>query len=224
MADQVRIPMAIDGGSKSAVAFATPGALKPRFLVYELPTHLGMGRFCRAMAEELEPFIREHGITDCAVEAPIIVPHKHTDAQPCPACGQYKRKINGFEVDKAFGVVHAVEMACDMAGIRAARRIARSTVVLHIAGTGRGTRKQFKTYCLLGCQRKGWNLTDEDCADAGATLDYFCHDEKIKVGWNTQPAPGPMFAGIPGVRIEPENNKFAQRVLRAAGSFDAGKG
>lgn len=218
--------MTIDGGTISGYALTKPGLVKPMIGFFRLPPTDRIGRFCRSMSEILVPFARLHGVTEFGIEAPIIVSHKDQHAEPCPKCGKVDRSLNAKEVDKLFGIVHAVEMAADELGI-ACERIARGTVCLHVAGTGRGTSKQLKTYCLLACQRKGWNINyqsipeaAEDVADAACTLDYYTWKHRIPVGWNNQPAPGPMFEQQAGVRIEPSNKKAAARVLNSALSFE----
>lgn len=216
--------MAIDGGTLSGYAHVVPGAPKPAIGLVKMPDTKFMGRFCGTMVDWLVPFAQLTAITEFAVEMPIIVQHKdQSNGGACPHCGRMDTSLNAREVDRVFGIVHAVEMAADRLGIPC-RRMARGTVVKHIAGTGRGNRHQFKQYCLLGCQRKGWNITSEDVADAAATLDCYCSEEKIQVGWDTSPAPFPLFEGPPGVRIDRGNEIAASVLVNRAMSFDAGKG
>lgn len=204
----MRIPLIIDGGSTCGWALVKEGMLKPRAGEVEMPDTKNIGRFCNAFAEWMIPFCQLEGVTEVGVEAPIISDHGGSG-------------VNVHEVDKLFGIVHAVEMAADRLGIRC-ERISRGTVCKHVSGTGKGTRRQLKTYCMLACQRKGWKTASEDIADAMATLDYWTWKEKIPVGWNNQPAPGPMFATA-GVVIDKSNQIAAARILNKALSFDGDK-
>lgn len=205
-----RIPLLIDGGSTTGYAYALPGAPKPKCGTVEMPSTQNIGRFCNAMADWLMPFCQEAGITEVHVEAPIISDHGGSG-------------VNIHEVDKLFGIVHAVEMCADRMEFPTVERLARNTIVKHVAGTGRGTRKLFKTMCLLAVQRKGFNTMSEDIADAIAALDYFTWREKIPVGWNNEPAAFPLFEGN-GVRIEPSNERAAKKLINSALSFDRDKG
>lgn len=205
-----RIPIMIDGGTLTGHALWKPGQAKPTAGLAKMPSiegGIGKGAYMNAFADWFMPYCQMQGVTEAGIEAPIISDHG----------GQ---GVNIHEVDKNFAIVHAVEAACDRLGIRC-ERIARSTVCKHIAGVGKGTTKQLKNYCMVGCQRRGWNVTDHNVADALATLDYYVFKERIEVPWNCQPAPGPLFEGLPGTRIEKSNVKAAERLINKAISFTA---
>lgn len=197
----------IDGGSKTGHALWKPGLAKPIAGLVLMPSIEGTskGAYMNAFADWFIPYCEAHGVTEVGIEAPIISDHGGAG-------------VNIHEVDKNFAIVHAVESAADRLNIRS-ERIARSTVCKHIAGVGKGTTKQLKNYCMVGCQRRGWNVTDHNVADACATLDYYVFKEHIAVPWNCNPAPGPLFEGLPGVRIEKTNQDAAKRLLNSALSF-----
>ncbi len=215
--------LAIDCGTITGWALWKPGLEKPRTNIAKMPDTKDMGVFAGEMCLWLKAFCGLESVTQIVVESPIVVQHKDkSEGAACPECGRSDTTINGTEIDKLFGLVHAVELAAYMINIPCSRAF-RSTVVKHIAGVGRGTRKQFKTYCLLGCQKKGWAVTSEDMADALATLDWFTWDRRIAVPWNNQPAVGAIFEQQPGVRIEPSNRQAAKALIRSAISFEAAK-
>lgn len=197
----------IDGGMLTGHALFKPGHAKPIAGLVKMPSvdGTGKGAYMNAFHDWFVPYCQLQGVTEAGIEAPIISDHGGSG-------------VNIHEVDKNFAIVHAVEAACDRLGIRC-ERIPRGTVCKHIAGVGKGTSKQLKQYCFVGCQRRGWNVTDHNVADACATLDYYVFKERIEVPWNCNPALGPLFeAG--GVRIEKTNKAAAQRVMRSALSFD----
>lgn len=200
----VRIPMAIDGGRYAGWAIAPPGSPKPKAGPLELGPNLGAWN--RELETALFMLIDQFSVTEIIHEAPIISDHGGSG-------------VNIHEVDQAMtfraivrGVAYERGLMFDC--------VARSTVVKHIGGVGRGTSRQFKDYCILGCQRKGWNPVtpkgepDENVCDALSTLDWYAWDRKISVGWNCQPAPGPLFAtNKPHIKdLSPK----AQEMVRAA--------
>lgn len=209
--------LAIDGGTTSGWALWKEGQSKPRASTLQLPDTKNISIFAGEMCLWIKGFCGLENVTQVVVESPIIVQHKN--GEKCEVCGRSDASINGTEIDKLFGIVHAVELAAYLIDIPCSRA-PRSTVVKHIAGTGRGTRKQFKQYCLLGCQRRGWDVTSEDMADALATLDWYTFDRRIPVPWNNSPAPGPIFEQQ-GVRIEKSNKVAAAKLLNKALSFSA---
>lgn len=216
----MRCVLAIDGGTTTGWALWRPGLMKPRASTLNMPDTKNIAIFAGEMALWIKGFCNLEGVTEIVVESPIVVQHK--DGEKCSVCGRSDTSINGTEIDKLFGIVHAVEIAAHLIELPCTRA-PRSSVVKHIAGVGRGTRKQFKTYCLLGCQRRGWNVTSEDMADALATLDWYTFDRRIDVPWDNQAAAFPIFEGQKGVRIDDGNRRAAKMLERSALSFDRAK-
>lgn len=180
--------LTIDGGTTTGWAHWRDGMPKPRGNTVIMPDVDRIGRFMNAFADWMMPFAKMEGVDQIVVEAPII--HDHGG-----------RGVNIYEVDKNFGIVHAVEAAADRLEIPC-MRISRGKVAAHFAGKGSGTRKQLKTACLLNAQRcRGWNVKSEDIADALAVLDWYAFTYNIPVPWDCRKNPFP-FTGDGELKLE----------------------
>lgn len=172
---------------------------------------ISMGRWMREFLDWAVPFARLEGVTDIITEAPFISDHGGSG-------------VNIDEVEKNITLTGTAGLLAVELGIESHRfrKIARSTVCAHFIGNGRGTRKQFKTGCMLGCQRKGWNVKTEDMADALATLDWYCfvNRSEFQVPWDCKPGP-PLFQATPALTKITKDNKVAgAKLLNRALSFD----
>lgn len=202
--------LALDPGQRCGWALAKEGAQKPRAGVVEMPdAGKDIGRWANAFREWLVPFARLEAVTDVVSEAPIIAMHSGVP------------DIN--VVVKHVGILVVSSMVVDELGLLPLVRANRSTVCKHFTAVGSGKRKELKARCLLHAQGKGWNVSSEDMADALATLDWFVHDRDIPVGWDCQPAAGPLFQGQ-GVFAPTKKEKVASaKFLNKALSFDRGE-
>jgi hypothetical protein len=215
----MRCVLALDLATTAGWALFKDGLSKPRASTVKMPDidpeegkavpDIAMGKWMEAFLEHFVPFASLEGVTDIVTEAPFISNHGGSG-------------VNMYEVEKNITLTSAAGLLAVRLGARF-KKIARSTVCAHFIGNGRGTRKQFKTGCLLGCQRKGWNVTSEDMADALATLDWYCHFNRIDVPWDCKPGL-PLFQGSPGTTITKANKIASATLLNKALSFDRATG
>jgi len=216
----MHIPLSIDGGTTTGWALVQEGAAKPRAGLVQMPdVEKDIGWWGEAFIEWLVPFSRLENVTEIVMEAPYIA--QHVD----PETG--KSTVNANEIEKLVSLAAFTAYGARLLNIPF-RRVARSTVCKHFIGvvpgqkldSGRRVDRKYIKGAFLGfCQRKGWNVTSEDMADALGTLDWYVHDRDIKVGWNCQAAIGPLFERD-GVRIDPQNRAAAARLINRALSFD----
>lgn len=213
----------LDPGTNCGWGLAGEGWAKPRGGVYELPdVERDIGLYAEAFVDWFVPFARLEGVTDVVAEGPLIVQHRDKETG--------KTSVNMNEIETLVGIYTIAAYATRILGLPKMTRAARSTVCKHFIAVGGGPnyrRKYLKTATVLMCQRKGWGVTlpdetkpSEDLADAKATLDWYVYDRKIKVGWDCQPLPGPLFQGQQGVRIDDSNKAAAARTLNSVLSFD----
>lgn len=225
--------ISLDLGTLTGWALWQPGWSKPRVGLAEMPdVERDMGWWGESFLEWLVPFCRLNGVTEIVVEAPIIVPHKRAGSQPCPTCGHVKTDINAHEIEKLVGLSAFAALGARQLTVPF-HRAARSTVCKHFIAVvpgqkmkdgRRADRKYLKGAFVIQCGRKGWNTQSEDIADALGTLDWFLYDRDVAgVPWNCDPAPGPLFEGLPGVRIEKANQVAAKRLVDNALKFDREK-
>jgi hypothetical protein len=180
----MRSVLALDPGSRTGWAlFKTDaGMQKPRAGFVDMPdAGKDIGRWANAYKEWLLPFARLSDVTDIVSEAPIIAMH---GGNP---------DIN--VVIKHVGILVVNAMCADELELPRPEMAYRSKVCKHFTAVGSGKSKELKARCMLHCQKKGWNVTDLNTADALATLDWFVHERGIEVPWDCQPAAGPLFTG-----------------------------
>lgn len=205
-----RIPLALDPGDRTGWALAKPGLAKPRAGFVDMPdAGKDIGKWANAFEDWLMPFARLEGVTDIVSEAPIIALH---GGNP---------DIN--VVVKHVGILIVAAKVADRLELPPVVRANRSTVCKHFTAVGAGKRRELKARCLLHCQTKGWAVTDENVADAIATLDWFVHDRGIDVGWDCQPCAGPLFTaeqGMKGTRIDKDNKIAAAVLLNKVNTFN----
>lgn len=210
--------LSLDLATITGWALYKPGLVKPRANFITMPEiestdekavpDIAMGKWMDAFIEWTIPFAQLEGVEHVVCELPYISDHGGAG-------------VNIHEVEKNITLTSAASYIAFKIGARF-KKVARSKVVKHVAGVGSGTRKQFKGWCMLAVQRKGWNTTSQDIADALCTLDWYCFDQRIDVPWNCNPAPGPMFA-TPGVAAPTKTEQAASaKFLNKALSFDKG--
>lgn len=219
------VVLALDPGTCCGWALAGEGMAKPRGGVYDLPdVERDIGLFAEAFVDWIVPFARLEKVTRIVAEGPLIVQHRDKITG--------RTSVNMHEVETLVGIFTIAAYATRILGLPKMTRGGRSTVCKHFIACGGGEnykRPYLKAATIAMCQKRGWNVTlpngevSEDLADAKATLDWFVHDQGIKVGWDCQPAAGPLFQGQPGVRIDASNQRAAARVLNSAISFERGK-
>jgi len=226
----MNVPLSIDGGTLTGWGLWRPGLPKPRGGVLEMPdVERDIGWWGEAFLDWVIPFSRLEGVTEMVFEAPIIVKHKRAGAERCQACGQTKSDINFHEVEKLVSLSAFAKFGARQLGIPF-RSVQRGVVSKHFVGVGPRDKdfnsKYLKSAFIVCCQRKGWEVASakhpQDLADALGTLDWYVHDRGIKVPWNCQPAPGPLFEQR-GVRIDATNQAAAKRLINSALSFDREK-
>lgn len=222
----MRSILSLDLATTIGWALWKEGMARPRANIATMPTierdpvsnklpDIAMGRWMKEFLAWGEAFARLEGVTDIITEAPFISDHGGAG-------------VNMDEVEKNLTLTGDAGLLAVILDIPAYqfKKVARSTVCAHFIGSGRGTRKQFKTGCLLGCQRKGWNVKSEDMADALATLDWYCFTNRSEftVPWDCKPG-APLFVdqGKPGTTITKSNHVAAAKLVNKALSFDAGR-
>lgn len=223
----MHVPLALDPATITGWALWKEPLTKPRASSIEMPdVDRDLGWWGAEFLDWLVPFARLEGVTEIITEAPIIVKHKHKGAEKCPQCGQTKSDINYHEVEKLVSLSAFAALGARQLGVPFAL-IQRGTVLKHFIGVGprdpNYRRPYLKAAVIAVCQRKGWAVETakhpEDVADACATLDWYVDSKRIKVPWNCQPAPGPLF-DQQGVRIDKTHQVAGSRLINRALSFD----
>ncbi len=221
------VVLSLDPGGHCGWGLAGEGWLKPRGGVYQLPdVERDIGLYAEAFVDWIVPFARLEKVTEFVAEGPLIVQHRDKETG--------KTSVNMHAVETLVGIYTIAAYAARILGLPKMTRAPRSTVCKHFIAVGGGPdyhRKYIKSATITMCMKKGWGVTlpgetegSEDLCDAKATLDWYCHDRKIKVGWDCQPAAGPLFQGQQGVRITEANKAASARTLNSALSFARERG
>ncbi len=117
------------------------------------------------------------------------------------------------------GILVTIEQVRAELGLAPVKRAYRSQVVKHFTGSGKGKRDELKRRCLVQCQATGWNVLDENTADALAVLDWFCYEQDQATPWDCSPRTGGLFtpkgAAPPVNKVEDQAvNRLAQDAMR----------
>lgn len=184
--------LAIDPATTAGWAFWKTGAAKPRAGTWKLGAleqHAGttmMGKWLDQYCNTVDDFCAINEVTDIVVESPFIPVYN-----------------GGVNMDSAAVNVTLVKINHLLAYRRAARvhEMMRPHVLYHAIRKKGGERKMLKQECMLRCQQKGWNVTDDNVADALMTLDYWLYKEDVPgVPWDCSPILAPLFEGR-GVKV-----------------------
>lgn len=210
--------LALDCATICGWAFWKPGMEKPRAGTVRMPDTESMGVFGKAFLDWCVPFANLEGVTHIVIEAPIVVLHQRRDAGG--------EKIGGVRVNlnvirRTLSLVSFAELAAVQIGATCSESV-RSTVVKHFTGRGDGSREEMKGRCLVMCQKTGWNVKSEDAADALATLDHYCWNERLKTPWDCAPR-AELFAK--GTKAPTNSDRArATNMLHKGLSFDRDRG
>lgn len=207
------VVLALDPGQRTGWALAKPGMPAPRKGYVDMPDVKNIGTWANSFKEWLIPFARLEGVTHIVQEAPIIVSRKKKGG------GVARPDIN--VVVKHVGIMIVAAMCADELGLPLPDRPNRNSVTSHFVklvpgqkvGDMKANSQLIKSYVLAQCQAKGWAIKDLNTADALATLDWYCHENQIAVGWDCSPAAGPLFAAKPAEPPKPADELFTD-VLR----------
>lgn len=210
--------LALDLASRSGWAAIKDGWNAPRANFVDLPALDDMGKWSKAFIEWCIPKMKEFETENVIIEAPFIAKHRRKGGKgPCNVCGRDDFDLNIHEAEKLLSIVTLAKYCATMVGATH-KTIARGTVCKHFIGKGNGKRVELKQGCLVACQKKGWDVTSEDIADALATLDWYVYAHKIKVPWNSDPAYGPLFTAPPGGIVV--SKKVPAGMMNSVLSFD----
>ena len=193
------------------------GLEKPRAGVVDMPDTKDIGIWSNAFREWALPFMRMAEVTDVASEAPILAVHHKEDDNGAPVGrGHIDLTVVVFHV----GILVTIEQVRAELGLPPVRRYVRSSVAKHFTGSGKGKRVELKSRFIVACQRQGWNVTDENMADACGVLDIFCYDLDQATPWDCSPRK-PLFEDSrPKMPTQAEKVASAKLINKAL-SFNA---
>lgn len=157
---------------------------------------------------------QEWGVTDIAIEAPVIG-------------GGKEDKITWLVGFYAVFLMLGAQRRINVVKIR------NDAFFIFWCGTNNIEGEQRKVYSVLEAQRRGFpNLTmkQHDIADALGVLTFRCAELGLKVPWDGQRSPGPLFTGIQtghkqlhGTTITKGNERAAAILVNKTLSFNGDK-
>lgn len=148
--------LALDLSTRCGWAYGLQGADKPAFGVWMLPTlGSGLGRVLGAFENELLDAIAVHAPSLMIVEAPLP-----PVGQTATSTMELQLGLNGMAAASAWR--HEIVF----------KQAAASSVRLEVIGTGRFARGQAKTQVMAYCRSIGWDVPDDNAADAALLWRY----------------------------------------------------
>lgn len=219
-----RCLMTFDPGRRTGYAIWKQGMAKPRAGTIDMPDTKDIGVWSLAFRDWALPYMRLEGVTDVASEAPIIAVHSKKPADPLPGRAPPAAPKGHIDVNVVVfhvGILVTIEQVRAELGLPPVVRAYRSQVVKHFTGSGKGKRDELKRRCLVQCQATGWNVLDENTADALAVLDWFAYETDQATPWDCSPRAGGLFtpagAKPPVNKVEDAAvNRIANEALRFA--------
>ena len=148
--------LALDLSTRCGWAYGARDADKPQFGTWILPTlGSGLGRVLAAFENQLLDAIAVHAPSLVIVEAPLP-----PSGQTATTTMELQLGLNGMAAASAYR--HETDF----------KQAAASSVRLEVIGTGRFARGQAKAQVMAYCRSIGWDVPDDNAADAALLWRY----------------------------------------------------
>lgn len=170
--------LGIDPAMRTGFCHGEPGG-QPVYSLWQIPDHDNRAERLCALEDRVRFMLKGNGITHVFFDQPYIALFEDAKGE---------KTVDRRQLKLLLGYENAIEQACSREGVpcAAVAPISWRVEILKVSRV-KGGRDEWKKRAIAWCVSRGWNIEQDDIAEACCVWEFGCRKKDVTVAINSTP-------------------------------------